>query len=775
MVNEVGHQSEGLVMCGGAGNPNIFGTDVDKVFHNSCLIIAYENPADASPQWFVYFHEIGHNFTACFDRFRDFALEHDAYLEGLASLAGFYAFEKILNNASTYGLSNKIVTSLQQDYGRDTRFLSALDAYVAAGADYQTMDADIVDGILIKLEEDYGLSFWYRFFSVFLPAYETLEVDLTTDAEVATYFVAACSAAARTDLRTRFRDVWGFPINDGFYNQIYPAVQIAVAQRDPRARINYTGEVQIGNMITLDGSSSYDPQGLPLTYAWSLTKKPVTSSAFLSDPSSVSPTLPFDKAGDYTVTLMVDNGLTTSEEMTQDFTVLPIHAVSMPNNPSGPSNGTINTSYSFNTGDSTDSHGHSVEYRFYWGNGLYSSWSSSTSASKAWSNPGIYQVQAQARCASNHSIVSSWSSKKAVTISKPWSTKRLTNSTANLKYPKIASSGSCLYVAFLDGNTLAFKRSTDGGATWGARQNLSTSGTLQNNPYTFAIAPDGQYVHVVIAKQSSSNWKIYYRRNTNYGASGSWGSWRELTSGSGDFLYPDIAVDGQYVHIVFQASWPGNWEIFYKRISNYGVGSSFTRRLTYSSTGASQCPRIATSSEYVYVLYQDDWPANVQLFFKRIANYGAGSILTKRITHCGLNSNHHDIAAYDQYVFVLFRNINPSTGNTDIFSKTMESYATGSITTKRLTYAACCDWPSVSFDSSTNEVEVAYHNDSPGNYEIFWKPISNHGKGSYSTHRLTYSASGTSQYPDILVLEGITHIVYQDDWPGSIEIFYKYR
>ncbi len=450
------------------------------------------------------------------------------------------------------------------------------------------------------------------------------------------------------------------------------------------------------------------------------------------------------------------------------------HTVSTPNKPSGLSSGFVNTSYSFTTGGSTDSLGHAVQYRFYWGNGLYSVWSSSTSASKAWSNPGTYQVQAQARCASNPSIVSGWSSKKAVTISKSWSTKRLTNNAADLKYSKIARSGSYRYVAFLDGNTLAFKRSTDGGATWGTRQNLSTTGTLQNNTYAHAIAAEGQYVHVVIARRSSSNWKIYYRRNTDYGASGSWGSWVQLTSGSGDFLYPDIAVDGQYVHIVFQGHWPGNWEIFYKRISNYGVGSIITKRLTYSASGASQCPRIATSSEYVYVLYQDDWPGNVQLFFKRLANYGAGSIITKRITHCALNSNHHDIAAHGQYVFVVFRNINTSTGNTDIFSKTLENYATGSITTRRLTYAASCDWPSVSFDSGTNVVEVAYHNESPGNYEIFWKLISNYGKGSYSTYRVTYTA-GTSQHADILVWGGTTYIVYHDDSPGSYEIYCKYK
>jgi len=57
------------------------------------------------------------------------------------------------------------------------------------------------------------------------------------------------------------------------------------------------------------------------------------------------------------------------------------HTVSAPNTPSGPSSGQAGESLTFSTGGSTCSQGHSVQYRFDWGNGNYSSWSSSTSRS----------------------------------------------------------------------------------------------------------------------------------------------------------------------------------------------------------------------------------------------------------------------------------------------------------------------------------------------------------------------------------------------------------
>ena len=61
--------------------------------------------------------------------------------------------------------------------------------------------------------------------------------------------------------------------------------------------------------------------------------------------------------------------------------------------------------------------GHSVEYQFDWkGDGSdLSPWGSSTQ-SKTWTVPGTYAVQARARCATDTSVISGWSSALSVTI-----------------------------------------------------------------------------------------------------------------------------------------------------------------------------------------------------------------------------------------------------------------------------------------------------------------------------------------------------------------------
>lgn len=70
--------------------------------------------------------------------------------------------------------------------------------------------------------------------------------------------------------------------------------------------------------------------------------------------------------------------------------------ISTPSAPSG-HGGLTPVSPSLIRQGATSSLGHSVEYRFDWGDGNYSEWSSSTSGSHAWSTAGIYLVKAEFR------------------------------------------------------------------------------------------------------------------------------------------------------------------------------------------------------------------------------------------------------------------------------------------------------------------------------------------------------------------------------------------
>ena len=111
-------------------------------------------------------------------------------------------------------------------------------------------------------------------------------------------------------------------------------------------------------------------------------------------------------------------GWATGKDITNQRGILLKYSedISQPLIPIGPTSGTVNTIYSFTTGGALSSLGHPIEYRFDWGDGAFSDWSSSTSASHSWTSPEMYNVKAQARCKTENLTVSNWSDSLRVTI-----------------------------------------------------------------------------------------------------------------------------------------------------------------------------------------------------------------------------------------------------------------------------------------------------------------------------------------------------------------------
>jgi len=103
------------------------------------------------------------------------------------------------------------------------------------------------------------------------------------------------------------------------------------------------------------------------------------------------------------------------KSVTASFSTI-TETVSTPTTPSGPTSGSAGTSYSYSTGGASSNLGHALQYRFDWGDGTYSAWSSSTATSKSWASAGSYSVKAQARCATHNAVVSAWSSGHPMTI-----------------------------------------------------------------------------------------------------------------------------------------------------------------------------------------------------------------------------------------------------------------------------------------------------------------------------------------------------------------------
>jgi predicted lipoprotein with Yx(FWY)xxD motif len=63
--------------------------------------------------------------------------------------------------------------------------------------------------------------------------------------------------------------------------------------------------IELDTIVQLGGTQSWDDEGDPISYLWTITGKPAGSLAVLDDPSSATPTFVADVQGDYVISLTV--------------------------------------------------------------------------------------------------------------------------------------------------------------------------------------------------------------------------------------------------------------------------------------------------------------------------------------------------------------------------------------------------------------------------------------------------------------------------------------
>lgn len=108
---------------------------------------------------------------------------------------------------------------------------------------------------------------------------------------------------------------------DDFSNLGTPPTAGCVTDRPPVANAGMAQTIVIGAIVTLNGSASSDPEGQPLTYAWTIANAPQGSVATLSDATAAQPTFTPDLVGAYTLSLIVNDGTLNSAAATVTITV----------------------------------------------------------------------------------------------------------------------------------------------------------------------------------------------------------------------------------------------------------------------------------------------------------------------------------------------------------------------------------------------------------------------------------------------------------------------
>ena len=89
-------------------------------------------------------------------------------------------------------------------------------------------------------------------------------------------------------------------------------VTVSAPNEGPVANAGPDQNVAVGSRVVLNGANSYDPDGDPLEFEWTLVSTPTGSAASLDDRGSAVPAFSADVAGAYVAELVVNDGVDTS-------------------------------------------------------------------------------------------------------------------------------------------------------------------------------------------------------------------------------------------------------------------------------------------------------------------------------------------------------------------------------------------------------------------------------------------------------------------------------
>ena len=229
-----------------------------------------------------------------------------------------------------------------------------------AGPD-QAIPADVavvLDGTASFDEDGDPLSYTWGF--EFVPEGSAL----TADSIVPNGDASSSSPTFQPDVIGTY--VLSLKVND---SKLYSAPDFVVIRTEtpedlPVADAGDDQVIEQGASICLDGSESYDPKGLSLTYIWSIVSLPELSdlsSAALTGADSAEMCFTADARGIYTFTLEVSNGLVTSLADAANVTAVGDNGEPIANAGEDKS-GQDCTAQALNGGSSVDPDGDSLEY-----------------------------------------------------------------------------------------------------------------------------------------------------------------------------------------------------------------------------------------------------------------------------------------------------------------------------------------------------------------------------------------------------------------------------
>ena len=323
----------------------------------------------------------------------------------------------------------------------------------------------------------------------------------------------------------------------------------------------------------------------------------------------------------------------------------------------------------------------------------------------------------------------------------------------------IAASGNIVHVVWhsiRDGNPeIYYKRSQDGGLSWGADIRLTNNSYDSNEP---SIAVSGSVVHVIWNDTRDGNYETYYKRSQDGGLS--WGADTRLSDFPSKSHTASIAVSGSVVHVVWEDERHPHHKIYYKRSQDGGISWGADTLLTTNNISDSWHPSVSVSGAFVNVVWIDSRDGPTEIYYKRSQDGGTSWGTDTRLTNIHWNKYNPKISVTGAFVHVVWRDTRD--GNNEIYYKRSQDGGTSWGTDTRLTNNIQSSIsPSVLVSGSV--VHVVWE-DARNYYllEIFYKCSQNGGTSWETDTPLTSGGGGHKYHPSISVSDTVVHVFWRD-------------
>jgi BNR repeat-like domain len=351
---------------------------------------------------------------------------------------------------------------------------------------------------------------------------------------------------------------------------------------------------------------------------------------------------------------------------------------------------------------------------------------------------------------------------------------RLTwNSGASMRPRAVVDSSGGVHVVWYDstpGNEeIYYKRSTDGGGAWATSKRVTYTAGSSIGP-DIAVDSSGK-LYVVWEDKTPGNSEIYFKKSTDKGTT--WSANKRVTWTDGISMASSVAVDSSNrLHLVWDEFTSGNFEIFYKKSTDGGATWSTSKNLSSTSGNSVNAAMVVNSPDTIHVVWYDFAPGNFELYYKKSTNGGSSWSAKKRITwNSGASTFPAIVVDPSGNLHVAWSDA--TSGSAEIYyKKSTDGGATWTAGKALATNSVESTTPDLTVDIS-GHLHLVWSADSPYTSEIYYRKSTDKGATWAAAQRLTWN-SGDSQVPVIAVYGSANiHVFWYDDTPGNYEIYYK--